>query len=73
MKRQHRVRIQLRTNNIWDVRSRVEEIRDIRDWVNEQCGWQKDRFEIKIHSQGATMDIWFEEESHAVACALKWV
>lgn len=72
MKRQHKVRIKLRTNYIWDIDSRVDEIREIRDWVNEQCGWIEDRFEIKIHSQGAIMDIWFEEERHAIMCTLRW-
>ena len=72
MKRQHRVRIKLRTNNIWDIQSRVDEIRDIRDWVNELCGWEEDRFEIKIHQQGATMDIWFEDSKDAVVCSLRW-
>lgn len=73
MKRQHRVRIKLRTNDIWDIDSRVNEVREIRDWIGNQCHWDPDLFEVKIHSMGATMDVWFEEERHAVACALKWV
>lgn len=72
MKRQHRVRIKLRTTDIWDLQSRVDEIREIRDWVNEQCGWVEDRFEIKIHQQGSTMDVWFEEHEDAVMCSLRW-
>ena len=72
MKRQHRVRIKLRTNNIWDLYSRIREVQEIRDWVNEQCGWIEDRFEIKIHQQGSTMDIWFEDPEDAVMCSLRW-
>lgn len=72
MKREHRVRIKLRTNNIWDTTSRVNEVCEIRDWVKEQCGWAEDRFEIKIHSMGAIMDVWFEDPADAVMCSLRW-
>jgi len=72
MKRQHRVSIRLRTNNIWDVGSRVNEVREIREWVCEQCSWNQDLFEIKLHSQGAVMDVWFEDEQDALMCKLRW-
>ena len=72
MKREHLVRIKLRTNNIWDIESRVKEVSKIRNWVEKQCDWDPDNFEIKIHSMGNTMDIWFEDEKHATICALRW-
>ena len=71
MKRQHRVSVKLR-NDIFDVESRVNKVREIRGWVNEQCGWTEDRFEGRIHSAGSIMDIWFEHEKDAVMCALRW-
>lgn len=73
MNREHRVRIKLKTNNVWDIDSRVNEVRDIRDWVEEQCGWVDDRFEIKIHSMGGVMDVWFADEQDALMCTLRWV
>ena len=73
MKQEHRVRIKLRTNYIWDIDSRVHEVREIRDWVGEQCGWDPHRFDIRIHSSGSIMDVWFENEKDAIMCALKWL
>ena len=72
MKRQYKVRIRLRTNDVWDLTSRVDEVREIRDWVNELCGWEEDRFEFKTHSMGTVMDIWFEHEKDAMMCELRW-
>ena len=72
MKREHRVQIKLKTNYIWDLDSRLDEVRTLREWICEQCTWDEDKFEIKIHSQGAIMDVWFENETDAVMCALRW-
>lgn len=72
MKREHRVRIKLKTNNIWDTASRVEEVKEIREWIGKQCLWDPDLFEIKFHSMGAVMDVWFEHERDALMCALRW-
>jgi hypothetical protein len=72
MKREHRVRIRLLTNNIWDIDSRVDEVREIREWVCEQCEWDPDLFEIKIHSMGNVMDVWFENIEDALMCQLRW-
>ena len=72
MKRQHRVKIKLQTTNIWDLNSRVDEVSTIRKWVQKQCNWDKERFEIKIHSMGSVMDVWFEDEQDAMMCALRW-
>jgi hypothetical protein len=72
MKREHKVSIRLRTTNIWDVDSRIDEVCNIRDWVNEQCGWAEDRFEIRIHSMGGVMDVWFEDIEDALMCKLRW-
>lgn len=71
MKREHRVRIRLRTNNVWSG-ARINEVREIRAWVNEQVGWAEDRFEIRIHSMGSIMDVWFEDIEDALMCKLRW-
>jgi len=72
MKRPHRVSVKLRTTDIFDVESRVGEVREIRDWVGEKCGWDPDLFEFKIHSSGSIIDIWLENEEDAIMCTLRW-
>ena len=72
MKRQYKVRIKLKTNDIWDIDSRVKEVRTIRKWINELCDWNPDEFEIKLHSMGAVMDVWFEDQERAILCKLSW-
>lgn len=69
---QHRVQIKLKTNYIWDIDSRLEEVQTLREWICEQCDWDKDRFEIRIHSSGSIMDVWFENETDAIMCTLRW-
>lgn len=68
----HHVFVVLKSKDIWNVKSRLDEIADIRDWILELVGWDKDKFYIRYLSATECLDIWFEEERHAVACALKW-
>lgn len=70
MNKLHRVKIQLKTKDIWDVDSRVREVAAIRDWVTELAGWDDDRFEIQLSS--GCIYAWFEDEKQAVMCALRW-
>lgn len=72
MTREHLVRVKLKSKVLWDIESRIKEVQTIRDWVFEQCDWNVDRFEIKLHSQGSIMDIWFENEKDATICVLRW-
>lgn len=73
MTRQHRIQIKLRTNNIWDVESRVEEVVDIRKWVEKQCNWNSDNFDFNFRSSAGIIDIWFKDERDAIMCALRWL
>lgn len=66
----HRVKIQLKTKDIWDVELRVREVSEIRDWVTEYVGWDQDRFEIQLST--GCIYVWFENEQDAVMCALRW-
>ena len=72
MKRQYRVKIKLQTTNIWDLNSRIVEVSTIGKWVQKQCNWDEERFEIKVHSMASVLDIWFEDEQDAMMCALRW-
>ena len=77
----HRVRIRLKSDLgiIWRpganmsalIRDRIDEVKAIREWVDELVLWDKQQYEINIHSSG-TMDIWFANEQHAALCALRW-
>jgi hypothetical protein len=51
----------------------VNEIREIRGWIIEHCDWDENRFDIKIHSSGSIMDVWFEDEKDASFFALRWL
>lgn len=72
MNREYRVRIKLLPVLFWDTTPQFIEVLAIKDWVTEQCNWNEDKFEIKIHSRNI-MDVWFEHEKDAVICALRWL
>jgi len=66
------VQITLKTTNHWDVESRVEEVTKIREWVEELVEWDSDLFQIRFHSSGQKMIVWFEHDEHAMFFKLKW-
>lgn len=78
----HRVRIRLKSDPglVWKpganmsalIRDRIDEVKAIREWVDELVLWDKEQYEIDIHSSGTIMDIWFANEQHAALCALRW-
>ena len=68
----HHVFVSLKSRDLWNINSRLDEIADIRDWILELVEWNKDKFYIRYLSATERLDIWFEEERHAVACALRW-
>ncbi len=70
--RQHKVKIQLKTRNIWDIESRLIEINELRTWLDELTEWQPDMYELRFHSSGARIVAWFADERHALMCALKY-
>lgn len=64
--------INLKTTDIWDIKSRLDEIEEIRDWIEEQVGWNKDKYVIQYKSSGQQLLVWFEEERDAMMCILRW-
>ncbi len=69
----HRVQIRLKSNNIWDIDSRLNEVNQIRYWLDELTEWQPEYYSIRIHSSGGIMDVWFKKEEHAIMCSLRWL
>lgn len=70
---QYRVDVPLRTTYIYDIEARVNEVRDIVDWVDEQVGWQKDQYEVNIRVSSAKIVFWFKDEQIAMLTALRWI
>jgi hypothetical protein len=66
------VNIKLRTQNIFDVDSRINEIREIKEWLDELTEWQEDKYSMKVHFQGRKLAVWFEDDEHAILCKLRW-
>lgn len=69
----HRVKIHLKTADVWNIEDRIAEVHTIRYWVDELTEWQEDMYSVNIHNSAGIMDIWFKEENHAVLCALRWL
>jgi hypothetical protein len=66
------VQISLKTNDHWDVDSRVNEIAEIRDWIDELVGWEPGAYSMRFHSSGQRMIVWFEHDEHAMFFKLRW-
>jgi len=69
----YKVNVKLRTTNLFDIESRINEVLVIREWVEQLVEYNEDLFEIRYRSSGESLDIWFEEEKHALMCELRWV
>ena len=68
----HRVKIPFRTVSIFDVVGRINEIKQVREWIDELVEWQLDQYEINIVRTENRIDVWFREERHAIWCTLRW-
>lgn len=69
----HCVTVPLKTDNIWNVELRLEEITSIMMWIDELVSWDKEMYETKYRASMQAVDVWFVEESHAMLCALRWL
>lgn len=69
----HYVSFPLTTQNIWDIEGRVDEIKSIRDWLDELTEWQDEAYTMSIHSSATRVTVWFKKEEHAFLCRLKWI
>jgi hypothetical protein len=67
------IQITLKTNDIWDVESRVNEVTEIREWIEELVEWDRDLYQIRFHSSGQRMVVWFEHDKHAMLFMLRWL
>lgn len=65
------VHIQLKSS-LLDINTRIGEIQDIRDWINELVCWDDSLYEIRFHSSGQRMIVWFEHDEHAAMFVLRW-
>lgn len=66
------VNIKLQTNDIFDVESRLVEINQLRVWLDELTEWQPDSYTMRFHSSGQRVQVWFEDDEHAILCKLRW-
>jgi hypothetical protein len=66
------IQITLKTNDIWDITSRVNEIAEIREYICELVEWDDTLFDIRYHSSGRKMIVWFEQDEHALLFKLRW-
>lgn len=66
------VQIKLKTKDIWDIESRVTEIQEMKEWIDELVEWDKSKYSFNFHASGAKLVIWFEEQEHAIMCKLRW-
>lgn len=58
--------------DLLDVEYRVTRLREIRDWIDELVEWDTSLYEIKYHSSGQKMIVWFEHEEHAMLFKIRW-
>lgn len=66
------VTVPLTNNDIFDLQSRIEEVHIIREWVCELVGWDETKFKIRYLGSSDSLNIWFDDEKHAMLCALRW-
>ena len=67
-----RVNVKLKTQDIFDINSRIEEVEEIRNWIMNLVSYNENMFSIHFHSDGQQLGVWFEEDEHAVVFMLKW-
>lgn len=66
------VPVKLKSNNIWDIPTRVGEVRDILEWIEQLAEWDKSRYFFEISTSTGIMHVWFKYEKDAILCALRW-
>lgn len=67
------VQVTLKTTDIFNVAARVDEVLEIRTWVEELVEWKKELFEFTYSASSGKLNVWFEHEEHALLFALRWV
>jgi hypothetical protein len=49
-----------------------DDVKQMRDWLDELVDWQPDMYSIRFFSQGALANVWFKEKEHAMLFKLGW-
>lgn len=69
---EHRVTIPLRRKDIWNISETIEEIKTIRDWLDEATLWQEGHYTMRVAVEAKELDVWFLDEKIAMLCILRW-
>lgn len=70
---EYKVTIPLRHTDIWEIDQVVEEIKTIRDWLDETTGWKPGHYNMRISVEKRELDVWFLDEKVAMLCILRWI
>lgn len=70
---EYSVKFKLRTEHVYDIESRLNEINQLRAWLDELTEWQPDMYSLRFHSSGQSVVAWFKQQDHAAMFALKWM
>jgi hypothetical protein len=54
------------------VEQHTNDVRQMREWLDELVEWQPDMYSIRFFSQGASANVWFKEKEHAMLFKLGW-
>jgi hypothetical protein len=71
----YRVRVELPKFDFFsDVSLEVHsnDVKRMREWLDELVDWQPDMYSIGFFSQGAFANVWFKEKEHAMLFKLGW-
>ena len=66
------IQIDLKINDLFDVEGRLARLQEIKDWIDELVEWDANLYEIRYHSSGQKMIVWFENVEHAMLFKLVW-
>jgi hypothetical protein len=70
------VHIPLKAPGLFNVRDRLKEITEIREWIKELVAWDETQFKITTLSTYPAKEpkliVWFEQDEHATLCMLRW-
>lgn len=67
------VQIKLKTSNIYEITERINELTEIRIWLDDLVGHDSSLYNMKIHSMSNTLRVWFEHDEHATLFSLRWI
>lgn len=54
------------------VEQHTNDVRQMREWLDELVEWQPNMYSIRFFSQGTLANVWFKEKEHAMLFKLGW-